>query len=123
MLYTATAEFPITADYYSTANTNPDPLGTPIWQDTFVKTVQIQVAVDPNRDNLINVYSKEAMALGYILKSFRDPNGNPLFTTAQNDQGIDYSAYLIRSVDPQINVFGYSEGVRYRCVPLNNARR
>lgn len=122
MLYTATAEFPITADYYSTTNTTVDPGGVPNWVDTYVRTVKVQISVDPNRDNLINVYSKEAMALGYILKAFKDPNGNSLFTTTANNLGIDYSAYQIKSIDPQINVFGYSEGIRYRCIPLSNTR-
>lgn len=123
MQYTAAADYPITVDYYSTANTNTDPLGQPIWVDTFIREVKVQMSVDPGRDNLIYVYTQQALALGYVLKNFRNPDGVTLFNTAVNEFGIDYSAYLIKSVDPQINVFGYSEGTRYKCVPLSSLRR
>lgn len=123
MRYTAAATYPFTADYYSTVNTNPDPLAPPTWEDTFVRAVKLQISADPQRTNLIWVYTQEVMALGYLLKNFKDVKGNALFPVAANNLGIDYTAYVIKSIDPVINPFGYSEAIRYQCVPLNNLRR
>lgn len=123
MLYNALAQYPYTVDYYTTANSNPDPLGQPTWVDTFVKSVKVQISTDPNRSNMLWLYCKEALGLGQTLKAFRDTKGNALFPTAPNSLGIDYSAYQIKSADPMFNSFGFAEGIRYQIIPLNTLRR
>lgn len=122
MLYNTLATYPYAVDYYTTANTNPDPLGTPTYVDTFVKTVQVQISADSNRVNMLWLFCKEPLGLGHILKNFKNAKGEALFPTVPNNLGIDYSSYQIKSVDPMFNMFGFTEGIRHQVAPLNPLR-
>lgn len=119
MLYYAIADYPFTVDYYKTQNTVLE--GPPVWQDTYIETIKVQLGSNAGFGKL-SMYTAKELSIGYILKNFKDINGNLMLRGAPNNLNLDTSSYRINSCDPQLNSFGWAEGFMCSIAQLNAVR-
>lgn len=121
MIYNTLNIYPFTADYYTTQNTASNQ-ELPVWEDTLVKTVNINIGSANNYAKL-TIYSPEALGIGQILKNLRDANGNILIQPQPSTiPGIDTTQYRINACDPRPSMFGFIEGYIISAQQLNTLR-
>ncbi len=121
MIYNTLNVYPFAADYYTTVNTAPN-LELPTWEDTFVKTLNINIGSANNYAKL-TIYSPEALGIGMLLKNITDANGNLLIQAQPSTiPGIDTTQYRINACDPRPSMFGFIEGYIISAQQLNTLR-
>jgi hypothetical protein len=112
--------FPFVVDYYKTENKallgNP-----PQWEDTLLKTINVQLANDPTAGK-IQMLSQEELVIGYSIKNIRDADGHVLYAGQPNALGIETAAWRIDTCDPIFSMFGTLTGFRIQMRQLNPFR-